>query len=839
MMKINIIEQKLNTEFSGENRKLVFWYDSAAEFSEDIDEINLSNAKLYKLEKDNQFYTKYFLECVDKETNYLIYAPFSKPDIRSNHLADTLLYSKEFFTDLSSLICVDLKIRDEYKPTVQKYIKFFKSKDRTDRFYKFEIEKYNIETIETALMSVICKCRTASFEEVVRAVILDDDFDDNKYMAEFDKYELTQSFWRLCGIHYGYKEETPALKKMVYTFFITYLQQDIKCELPKAWLPFVSSKPGTVIAFMSNAMNHVMCRDAYNRLSDKVAETVNAEKYLSGMNLADIIECDAFRCVDELIIKWMCGSLVSENIKAETAGKSMDTLCKERVKKHFGSDFALKYKMAESALGVLKSSGYICSATFENIVSRYTAEDFHIDMNYRNFYTALDSLDCSDEYEPLRELTENVYTNDWLGEIIPKWNSVLYKDKENPRVVNQTNFYAKYIAPAKEKVIVIISDALRFEVGCELYGKFINDPKCDTKIYPMLSVLPSYTKLGMAALLPHRNLTVTEDYKVLVDNKPCDSTEQRDAVMKAENPINKCIRYDDIKSLKIKEDLRKIFNGTDAVYIYHNQIDARGDNAGTENEVFNACSEAIDEIYTLVKRLSENTCGTRFIITADHGFIYKRNKLKESDKIDGLGQKDNFVNKRFIISHDMISADGTACYPMYQSVGNKADFFVTVPVGSDIFKAPGGGQYYTHGGSSPQEMLIPVIDVKFQKGHIDTTNAKIALVNVVDKVTGLILSLDFIQSDIVSDMVNAATYKLYFVADNNEKISNVCTYVADSKEKDGVKRLFNLRFNFKNQKYDKSKKYRLVVYDVNSEMDEPVWSHDVIMDLAFADDFGF
>ena len=39
-------------------------------------DIELENARVYYLEQDNQFYTKYFLERVDTTTNYLIYAPF-------------------------------------------------------------------------------------------------------------------------------------------------------------------------------------------------------------------------------------------------------------------------------------------------------------------------------------------------------------------------------------------------------------------------------------------------------------------------------------------------------------------------------------------------------------------------------------------------------------------------------------------------------------------------------------------------------------------------------------------------------------------------------------------
>ena len=65
----------------------------------------------------------------------------------------------------------------------------------------------------------------------------------------------------------------------------------------------------------------------------------------------------------------------------------------------------------------------------------------------------------------------------------------------------------------------------------------------------------------------------------------------------------------------------------------HNQIDARGDKANTEDEVFHACEEAVQEIMDLIHRISVSGNTYHFIVTADHGFIYKRDKLTESDKI--------------------------------------------------------------------------------------------------------------------------------------------------------------------------------------------------------------
>ena len=51
MAELNLkqIIDRLNTEFTGDNRKLVFWYDAGAEFAEDIDALELENAKILKV----------------------------------------------------------------------------------------------------------------------------------------------------------------------------------------------------------------------------------------------------------------------------------------------------------------------------------------------------------------------------------------------------------------------------------------------------------------------------------------------------------------------------------------------------------------------------------------------------------------------------------------------------------------------------------------------------------------------------------------------------------------------------------------------------------------------
>ena len=72
MAELNLkqIIERLNAEFTGDTRKLVFRYDDKAEFAEDIASVEPENAKVYGLESDNQFMTKRFPEREDTSTNY-------------------------------------------------------------------------------------------------------------------------------------------------------------------------------------------------------------------------------------------------------------------------------------------------------------------------------------------------------------------------------------------------------------------------------------------------------------------------------------------------------------------------------------------------------------------------------------------------------------------------------------------------------------------------------------------------------------------------------------------------------------------------------------------------
>jgi len=402
MAELNLkqIIDRLNAEFTGETRKLVFWYDDKAEFAEDMETVELQNAKIYHLQPDNQFYTKYFLERVDKTTNYLIYAPFPKPDVRDNHLEDTMLYSRRFFADRASLLSVDLGIEEKYKPVIEKHIKFFANKERTQRFYDLEIENFNEENILVGLLSAVCKARTCSFEEVVRIVLTDGELVDNAFLQEFEKYDLLSAFWQLCEQHFGYTDTKPSLERLLVTLFVTYTGRYVQAELPAAWRSFVSYKSGNIIAFLDSLMNSVLYRDKYDALSAHVAKGLNVFSAFAGMRVDDLVECDTFLAVDQVLVKWLISRLVSEDIGAIVNGFTIPELCEKRAKMHFGRKTGKTYQLLSSAYSMVKEADYHAVDGLKPIIDRYLAADYNMDQQYRKFYYYYDQLESTESFEP-------------------------------------------------------------------------------------------------------------------------------------------------------------------------------------------------------------------------------------------------------------------------------------------------------------------------------------------------------------------------------------------------------------------------------------------------------
>jgi uncharacterized protein (TIGR02687 family) len=840
-LDLKSIQEKLNNEFKGLERKLVFWYDENAEFADEVDTIELENARIYKLTTDNWFYTKYFFETIDKTTNYLIYAPFPKPSDRDNHLSDTIYYSRLFYADKISLVMHDLKIPDRLKEHMNRYSKFWNSNERINNFAGLCIENYNEEALDIGILSVLCSVKTPNFDEIVKTLIISGEFENNKHIAAFEKMGILTVFWQLCQKYHGYNDEKPTLEKLVITLLITYTAHCFKGELPKAWLPFISTKKNDIVVFISNFMNNMLYRDKFISLADKISRKIKVKDYMATLDIDCFIACDTFSGFDDLIIDKLISWFKEEAKSSQGLLAKIKTIVNNRLQMYYADIFKNEYKSLESALRIISIPKL--PKPNDDIVDRYVKELYSIDTAYRKFYITYDKLSDNHKFDEIRQLVENFYSNAFLAKLSASWSEKLtgYKSYQELPQTRQWEFYDKYVVQAvkKETTVVIISDALRYDCALELQSILNDSVKYSAELDYMISCLPSYTKLGMAATLPHKQITYTDNYEVLVDGLPVASTEQRQKVLENYNKNAVAFAYSDIISFG-REEIRKQVSGKELIYIYHNQIDARGDNASTENEVFEAVEESFQEIIKVINKLTTDRSITKYIITADHGFIYKRDKLDESDKITQNSEykmQNVFKNKRFMLSRESLNIDGSIDFTLGYLGNENNDIHVTVPRAEKLFKASGGGQNYVHGGASLQEMIVPVIKLKSARAKKETSQVEVILISLSRKITNLITYLDFMQKDNVSDTLLPVVMKIYFINEAGEKISNDNIIYADKKSEPPEKRMFKEKFTFRNRKYSKSEKYFLVMIDDKTEVE--LGRFEFTIDMAFTDDFGF
>src|SRR5699024_11400287 len=114
------------------------------------------------------------------------------------------------------------------------------------------------------------------------------------------------------------------------------------------------------------------------------------------------------------------------------------------------------------------------------------------------------------------------------------------------------------------------------------------------KTEPMLGVLPSYTQLGMAALLPHQKLAHSPNGDpVLVDGLKSDGSANRSKILAAVG--GEAVQAKDFVEMKPAER-RDLYSSNQVLYVYHDTIDATGDSSKSEHRTFAAVSAALDQL---------------------------------------------------------------------------------------------------------------------------------------------------------------------------------------------------------------------------------------------------
>ncbi|WP_102401519.1 BREX-1 system phosphatase PglZ type A [Haloimpatiens massiliensis] len=827
----------------GRKRHIVFWYDSNEDFTQDIDDFDVENVKVIKLTNNNAFWAKYYIEKEDTTSNILVYSNMEKPRTSEDWLYDIFCYSEEFSTDRATVIMRELNVSDGLlKQEFKLYNTFFKNKERISAFKNLNIQDYTKEKVHIGILAVLTKVKIIDIEEILKAILKEYLDGGNKIYEDIRKFGDLDSLWDLIVKYYGYGFEEKSLERFMAMLLITNMNETIKFQLPKQYTPYISTKTTNCIVFINHFMNNSRDGEYYDKMQEFIGDKLKIDNLLEKNDSDTFINCDIFEEMDKVVLKRIT-SLLKDEVEEYSKYLSLINI---RRTMYFYRKYENEYKGIKWAINLLSKKkdlgSKIKTEVSYDMFKSYVKEYYFIDKAYRKFYYYYDNCIEKDELNDLKERIGNVYNNWYLQELSIKWFNSLEKGI-NWRIDGlkyQDNFYREFIKYGKERVFVIISDGLRYESAEELASKLTNERKGKVEIKSIQGVVPSYTKLGMASLLPNNSIDINDKYGVLVNGISTNGTENRNTILKMENPNSLAITYDKVIDMKDAE-IRKAFAGLEVVYIYHNTIDARGDHASTEREVFAATELAFNEIIALVNKLVNRVSAASIIITTDHGYLYKRSSIEESNKIYGVKFDDGEDSRRFILTTNDNKVEGTVSFSMDYLLGEGSNKKVITPRGTSRFKVQGAGANYVHGGAMLQEIVVPVIKFKNDRSTSsanDIRKANISLTSVTRKVTNIITYLEFFQEEKIQDKVISQRIKCYFEDESGNRISNENIIIGDSRSENPLERTYKEKFVLKSMEYDKTKQYFLVMQD--DENDNGMYERiSFIIDIAIVDEFGF
>lgn len=866
------LTEALTKIYDEEAARIVFWNDPQQEFLTLIDGLDLEQVNLVRLDQTGGLETKLRIEREEPNARFLLYAPEEEPEFEDDVLLDMRLYSRSFRADRSSIILEELKLaRQHLRSHLAQRHKFFDSQERVTRLKQLVYPDDNELDLDRKMLAVVTRADQPELFNIVRTLFQsvteqeESDLDTPPpAWTQIEKFDLDTSFWKMIETTFGYQDENPTLKKLLLRLMLSDFAHQLGVHVPPAIQKLQLSRNGAKNAVVCLAQWRDSAKQAgsFNLLSDSISNETHIQDQLQGLEPEQLIDAVTFCNVDRAILLGLLErlALTKEHVQAE----EIRDMVTRRQQEHWMVSLSIPEQQrnvriaAYEAVAVaaeffdLKNQyadGFDCDTAAE-MYQLYVEKLYRFDLLYRHFCYNADIAESQgwDILKTLRQEIEAAYKNWFLVQLGLKWSKFVeggLLDKwEIPGIPNQYRFYDKHVGSRQKEAgsrrsFVIISDAFRYEAATELTRLLNSKYRYQAELTSQLSPLPSYTVLGMASLLPHKELTYTDKGDVLADGISTSGTENRNTILKQVDGI--ALQADSLLEMK-KEEGRQLIEDKDVVYIYHNEIDTRGENAATEDDTFKATHEAIQKLADIVRYVVNQLNGTYVIVTADHGFLFTESAPVETDKSKLADKPAGTVKakKRYLIGHQLPEYEDAWRGTTEITARCTGGMEFWIPKGSNRFHFTGGAKFI-HGGAMPQEIAVPVITVRQIKNKKlkETTRAKPVSVSVLGsnhKITAHKHPFKLIQMEPVNERTTALTVKIA-VYDGDEPVSSIETVTFANTSNNMDDRQQTVMLTMKDQQYNKMKAYRLVLKDAKTDFE--LQSHDVTIDRAITDDFDF
>lgn len=489
------------------------------------------------------------------------------------------------------------------------------------------------------------------------------------------------------------ESKTPAVKNLYIQEFCKLLQQPVQ------------DKPADT--FASEIARHIFTGMLEGNISEKEyviyckwIDSRNHEssfkKYLGEYQLPSTIDIDKVKdnhCFDVVDKKYL--TKLVENINNASEVKNILDKIKKRLRFKKSNPYIAKWW--QDIADIMDFTVVCNDASIDGISRYYTVEFSKTDRSMRRILTYL-KADIN-IVKPIQEYYERMNQD-----LLKSWFAHYGEYQES-----QKGYLVNLIKNTFKKIAIIVGDGVRYEVADSVASRVASDISVDKKF--MYAGLPSETEHNMSALY-------TTDGEIIAEKKEREK--------KLSDETGKDITYMQLDEV----------NGTtdgEILVLTYKDIDDAGEKM--QQGMFRLVDEFEDILVEKIQLLLHLGYKEVHLVT-DHGFVLT-GILEESDKIptdDISGGKK--VSERYIRSVDEQSGS------KYISIEEHYENYNYVNFAKSSRPFVSTGKYgYSHGGFTPQEVVIPNFVFTYNKQNqmdVDITNKK----DLID-IAGNILTVKF------------------------------------------------------------------------------------------------
>ena len=780
--------QALTQHFDRE--RLILWYDEGGTHRELFESFEYPGLSKLRIE-NNELAIKYRVLKEEPDRKFLLYSESGRPPNAENWLLDLALSHFVFASDKVALYLSELELPETYRPVIREHLSFFENtKERLEPLRAvIDPTRETADSLQLKMLGVLTATGAADrraareFPEILLDLACESFADDTPLWKAVGRHGLEQRFFAEAR-SYGYESDTPTVRGCILAVFervweYQYGGRREPADSKAQWLVDVWQKS-------------IPMSERYQRLVHELERPLALERRFGDLQLEELARVSFTPLADKFL-----ASRVAERVSLGSYDTAeLEQIVRSRRESYWVAvergQLQAVYQLLEHVLAFESELAGLRwnHTTAIELWEAYTQSLYVLDLRYREAVRLYREADSPGFLSELMRKLNDRYVHQFQQRLAEVWERLVTIPPAAvlPGVKQQRNFFNSVVVPvlrADRKLVVIVSDALRYEAGQALCAQLLGVNRFEAECEPMLAELPSFTQLGMNSLLPHDEIAVTSDGKVLVDGKSIASREQRGAFLERSvaallpGKRAKAVAAKDFAGLS-KQAAREEVEGIDLLFLFSDGIDAAGDNAKTEDTLPAAVHKEIEYLSELCRKITGNINRSHIVITADHGFLYQDAKLDDIHFLDAPAVTGSAkLDRRFILSDGPVNNEHLRCVSLSEA-GNGAPY-LSIPRGLYRIRKQGGGSRYVHGGAMVQELCLPLLRVQKTRED-DQGQVNVQILKSSQAITTGSVRVRFFQDKPVDAKTHARRIRARFVTNDGTIVSNTADILFDSED---------------------------------------------------------